>query len=421
MNARSSNLDFSDVDDFEEEEDGPSREEILTVSALNRRIKGILQAEVGWVRVMGEVSNLRTPRSGHAYFTLKDERSQLRAVLFRGAARKVKFDFGDGLEVVATGEISVYEPRGEYQIVVSRLEPKGLGALQLAFEQLKEKLQKEGLFDPERKRPLPFLPHRIGVVTSATGAVIRDICNVASRRFPGISILLHPVRVQGEAAAAEIATAVETMNRIAGIDVLIVGRGGGSLEDLWAFNEEAVARAVAASRIPVISAVGHEVDFTICDFVADRRAATPSEAAELAVPRLQDLLDRLDVQAGRLRESLRRAFEGPRTRVETAAVALDPARRLRWIQERQQRIDDLAERLDRGAKRLLVRRRDGLEGVGERLASLDPRRILARGYSVTQILPGGKALLRAKDAPPGTTLKTLLSEGEVRSVTEGDD
>ncbi|MHC5040665.1 MAG: exodeoxyribonuclease VII large subunit, partial [Planctomycetota bacterium] len=349
----SSNFDEEDL--LENEENASSRDEILTVSALNRRIKGILQAEVGWVRVMGEISNLRTPRSGHSYFTLKDEHSQLRAVLFRGAARNVKFEIEDGLEVVATGEISVYEPRGEYQIVISRLEPKGLGALQLAFEQLKEKLQKEGLFDPDRKRPLPFLPRTIGVITSATGAVIRDICNVASRRFPGISILLHPVRVQGEEAAGEIAGAVETMNRIPGIDVLIVGRGGGSLEDLWAFNEEIVARAVAASRIPVISAVGHETDFTICDFTADRRAATPSEAAELAVPRLKDLLDRLEVLAGRLRETLRRAFEGPRTRVEAAAAALDPARRLRWIQEKQQRLDDLAERLEGGSRRLLVR------------------------------------------------------------------
>ncbi|MHC4598475.1 MAG: exodeoxyribonuclease VII large subunit [Planctomycetota bacterium] len=408
-----------DEEDFEEEALRP-QDEIHTVSALNRRIKGVLQAEVGRVRVMGEISNLRTPRSGHSYFTLKDEHSQLRAVLFRGAARHVKFELGDGLEVVATGEISVYEPRGEYQIVVSRLEPKGLGALQLAFEQRKEKLKKEGLFEADRKRPLPFLPRRIGVVTSATGAVIRDICNVALRRFPGISILLHPVRVQGEEAAGEIATAVETMNRISGIDVLIVGRGGGSLEDLWPFNEEVVARAVAASKIPVISAVGHEVDFTICDFVADRRAATPSEAAELAVPRFEDLIGRLDVLAGRLRESLRRAFEGPRARVEAAAVALAPSRRLRWIQEKQQRIDDLAERLEAGSRRFLARRRDGLESLAERLASLDPRRILARGYSVTQVLPGGKALMRAKDAPPGTKLKTLLSEGEVRSVSEGE-
>jgi exodeoxyribonuclease VII large subunit len=409
---------YEEDDWYEDEGEQPSRDEILTVSALTRRIKGVLQAEVGRVRVMGEISNLRIPRSGHAYFTLKDESSQLRSVLFRGSARKLKFDLTDGLEVVATGEISVYEPRGEYQMVVTKLEPKGLGALQLAFEQLKEKLKKEGLFDPERKRPLPFLPGRIGVVTSATGAVIRDICNVALRRFPATSLLLNPVRVQGEGAAGEIAAAIGALNRIDGIDVLIVGRGGGSMEDLWAFNEEPVARAVAASKIPVISAVGHEVDFTICDFVADKRAATPSEAAELAVPRLADLLGGLDTLEQRLRENLRRSFEAPRAKVEAAAAFLDPARMQRWIHEKQQRFDEFGERLESATRRLVASRREALHSVAERLASLDPKRILARGYSVTQVLPGGVALRRAADAPPGTKLKTILADGEVVSEAE---
>ena len=395
--------------------------DVFTVSALTRRIKEVLSAEIGAVRVVGEISNLRVPASGHVYFTLKDASAQLRAVLFRRHASALKFEPADGLEVLASGEITVYEPRGEYQIVVTHLEPKGLGALQLAFEQLKEKLGREGLFDPARKRPVPFLPSRIGVVTSATGAAIRDICNVAFRRFPSASILVCPVRVQGEGAAAEIAAAVETMNRIGGIDVLIVGRGGGSLEDLWAFNEEEVARAVAASRIPVISAVGHEVDFTICDFAADRRAATPSEAAELAVPRLDQLLERLELLEKRLRRSLQRAFELPKARVDSAAAALDPARMLKKIHERHQRLDDLEERLGGSTGRMLGRWRERLSSLEDRLETLNPRAILARGYSVTLVGPPWKNLKEASQAPPGAKLKTLLAEGIVFSTVERDD
>ncbi len=392
--------------------------QVFTVSALTRRVKAILEDEIGRVDVVGEVSNLRIPRSGHAYFTLKDENAQLRVVLFRRYASRLKFDLADGIEVVATGDVSVYEPRGEYQLVATRLEPKGLGALQLAFEQRKEKLQKEGLFEADRKRPIPFLPGRIGVITSATGAAIRDIINIVYRRYPAASVLLHPVRVQGEEAAGEIAEAVRRMNRIGGVDVLIVGRGGGSLEDLWAFNEEAVARAVAGSEIPVISAVGHEVDFTICDFVADRRAATPSEAAELAVPRLDRMLEDLGNLAGRLRRGLRGAFEGPRARLEAAAAVLAPRRFLRSLQERQQRLDELGGRLEGSLRRLVARRRERIEAVGDRLEALNPRRILARGYSVTLAFPGGRAVRSPSDAPSGTVLKTLLAEGELRSVVE---
>ncbi|MHC5036241.1 MAG: exodeoxyribonuclease VII large subunit [Planctomycetota bacterium] len=392
----------------------------LTVTALTRRIKGLLEGEIGEVRVVGEVSNLRIPRSGHAYFTLKDEHAQIRAVLFRRYARGLRFDLADGIEVEATGEVSVYEPRGEYQIVVTRMEPKGLGALQLQFEQRKEKLRKEGLFDPARKRPIPFLPRRMGVITSATGAAVRDICNVSLRRFPRASLLLHPVKVQGEGAAEEIAEAVAALNRIGGIDVLIVGRGGGSLEDLWAFNEEVVARAVAASAIPVISAVGHEVDFTICDFTADVRAATPSEAAELAWPQLDEILLRLDTLSTRLMEGLRRTFEVPRARVEAAQAVLDPHRMLRFIQEKQQRLDEWAERLEGGVRRLTTRWGDRLTALDERLSGLNPKRILARGYSVTLTWPEGKAVRKSKDAPSGTRLKTILAEGEIFSVSEGD-
>ena len=285
---------------------------------------------------------------------------------------------------------------------------------------MKEKLRKEGLFDPERKRPIPFLPRRIGVITSSTGAAIRDIVNVILRRFPKASLLLHPVRVQGDEAPAEIASAVEAMNRIGGMDVLIVGRGGGSLEDLWAFNEEVVARAVAASAIPVISAVGHEIDWTISDFVADQRAATPSEAAELAVPRLDQLEETLEGQADRLRRALRRAFEGPRARLDAAAAVLKPRWMLRRVLEKQQRLDDLAERMGGSLVHMRRRWRESMDSLHERLEAVNPKRILARGYSVTLALPVGKAVKRPADAPAGTRLRILLHEGEITSVSEGN-
>jgi len=390
---------------------------ILTVTELTRRVKALLEKQIGSVRVVGEVSNLRVPKSGHAYFTLKDSGSQVNVVLFRRYAESLRFDLKDGLEVVVHGDVSVYEPRGEYQIVAVAVDPKGLGALQLAFEQLREKLRKEGLFEQSRKRPIPFLPRRIGVVTSITGAAVRDVCQIVMRRFPRASILIHPAKVQGEGAAEEVAEAIRRMNRIGGIDVLIVGRGGGSLEDLWAFNEEPVARAVAASRIPVVSAVGHETDFTICDFVADLRAPTPSAAAELAVPRLDELLERLDGAARRLRADLGRVFEERRARVDAAAARLDPRRFLRRVFERQQRLDDLGTRMAGAAARLIARRREGLAASEARLEGLNPLRILRRGYSVTLALPGGKAVLRPADAPPGTRLRTILAEGEILSQT----
>lgn len=243
--------------------------------------------------VGGEVSNVRRPGSGHLYFTLKDEESQLQAVLYRSQASRLRFDLKDGLQVVAFGDVSVYERGGRYQLTVSEIEPKGVGALQLAFEQLKERLREEGLFDPARKRPIPLLPGRIGIVTSPSGAAIRDILSVIGRRFADVRVLISPVRVQGETAAAEIVAAIDELNRRGDVDVIIVTRGGGSLEDLWAFNEEPVARAIARSRIPVISAVGHEIDVTIADFAADLRVPTPSAAAELVVAKKSELQERL--------------------------------------------------------------------------------------------------------------------------------
>ena len=256
---------------------------IYSVSELSQQIRNLLEKEFPDVWVVGEVSNFRAASSGHLYFTLKDESAQIRAVCFRNQARYLKFRPQDGISVIARGHLSVYETRGEYQLYIEYLEPAGLGALQLAFEQLKQKLAAEGLFDPGRKKPLPLLPRTVGVVTSPTGAVIRDILRVLRRRFRNMNVMLGPVKVQGEGAAEEIVEGIKTLNRQTGVDVIIVARGGGSLEDLWAFNEEIVARAIAASKIPIISAVGHETDFTIADFVADLRAPTPSAAAALVV------------------------------------------------------------------------------------------------------------------------------------------
>src|SRR3990170_6260873 len=262
---------------------------ILTVTQLTIRVKDLLEGTFPDVWVVGEISNLSAPRSGHIYFTLKDEQSQIRAVLFRSSQRFLKFTLQHGLQVICRGRVGVYEPRGEYQLVLEYIEPKGVGALQQAFEELKARLAKEGLFDLDRKKPLPLLPRRIGIITSPTGAAIRDMLRVIRRRHPKMEILIYPVVVQGAAAAPEIVEAIRYFNQEKNADVLIVGRGGGSLEDLWAFNEESVARAVYGSAIPVISAVGHETDYTISDFVADLRAPTPSAAAEMVVKNKEDI------------------------------------------------------------------------------------------------------------------------------------
>ena len=274
---------------------------IWTVSELTQKVKTRLEADFGEVWVEGEISNLRRPSSGHSYFTLKDDKSQIRAVIFRFMGRYLKFEPQDGMLVICRGKMSVYEPRGEYQLILDYMEPKGVGALQLAFEQLKEKLGKEGLFATDHKKPLPYLPRKIGIVTSSTGAAVRDILNVIGRRFPTMSILISPVKVQGEGSAPEIARAIDGLNLMDDIDVIIVARGGGSLEDLWSFNEECVARAIYRSSIPVVSAVGHEIDFTIADFVADLRAPTPSAAGELVVRDKGELVNFIESLSDRLR------------------------------------------------------------------------------------------------------------------------
>jgi exodeoxyribonuclease VII large subunit len=350
---------------------------VYTVSDLTARIRELLEGEFGEVWVQGEVSNFKAAPSGHVYFTLKDQGAQLRAVLFKSSLRLLKFQPKDGLSVTARGRISVYDPRGDYQLIVDFLEPAGFGALQLAFQQLKAKLAGEGLFDAERKKPLPLLPRRIGLITSPRGAVIADMLRILRRRFENLDIVLYPVKVQGEGAAEEIVRALRYFNRpperqVGGpADVLIVARGGGSIEDLWAFNEEKVARAIADSKAPVISAVGHETDFTIADFVADLRAPTPSAAAELVVQTKAQLTERIQTLRQSLQERLAYRLLGLRHRLGEMARhrAFESVARL--VRVRMQRTDELTYRLMDAARRQLSAILRRLESVQNRLTRLN--------------------------------------------------
>ncbi len=345
----------------------------ISVSDLNRAIKGQLEGEFGRVLVRGEISNFKPHTSGHFYFSLKDDKSQINAVMFKGFNNQLKFRPQDGMEVVARGKVTVYEPRGNYQIFCESLEPLGAGALQIAFEQLKAKLKSEGLFDASKKRPIPKLPQRLGLITSPTGAAIQDMMQVLGRRYRLVDITLIPTAVQGSGAAQEIVRAIELANRLNIFDVLIVGRGGGSIEDLWSFNEEAVARAIAASRIPIVSAVGHEVDFTIADFVADLRAPTPSAAAEIVVPSVDELLDRIARTRAQFQSAVLNRLEFLRNRRESlAARFVDPKRRL---QDLMLRCDELTERIFQTALRGLERQSTQVELLLHRLG--DPLRRLA--------------------------------------------
>jgi len=323
---------------------------MLSVRQVTELIRGaIAQHLPATLHVLGEVGNLSRPASGHLYFTLKDSASELRCVMWRSAAARLKFDPEAGMEVIATGGIDVYAARGTYQLIVRKLEPRGVGALEVAFRQLKDKLEREGLFDASRKRPLPRIPERIAVVTSPTGAAIRDILKTLARRFALAEVLVYPVRVQGEGAAEEISHAIRLLNEHAdvagGIDIVIVGRGGGSLEDLWAFNEEAVARAIAASRLPIVSAVGHEVDVTIADLVADLRAPTPTAAAELTTPTVLELIEHLERQRRRAGRTASQALQLSRAGLDTVLAYDGLARPLARIRERGQLVDEMQQRL----------------------------------------------------------------------------
>jgi exodeoxyribonuclease VII large subunit len=436
----------------------PAARRVLTVTELTIRVRDALEQQIGEVWVEGELSNCRVWNTGHLYFTLKDGASQLRGLMFKSALRYLRFKPADGTRVVARGRISVYEPKGEYQLVCEHLEPQGLGALQLAFDQLKKRLEAEGLFDAARKRPLPTLPRKIGIVTSLDGAAIRDIIKVLRRRYANAHLVVCPARVQGLDAVPELARALRQIGRVPGVDVVIVGRGGGSIEDLWAFNEEAVARAIARVPVPVISAVGHETDFTIADFVADVRAPTPSAAAELVVSRKDQFCDRIDRLRDRLAASARgrvqtlgrrvhviegrAAFAGfpgrlamrgrhaaevthalagamrvvlsGRSRrlqsLERQLVAFDAGRRLAAIRTRLVQADG---RLAGAAARHYDRTRSHLGATIGRLESLSPLAVLGRGYAVAWNADRSRILRDAAAVTPGDAIQVRLAKGEL--------
>ncbi|HZZ70995.1 MAG TPA: exodeoxyribonuclease VII large subunit [Pirellulales bacterium] len=392
--------------------------QVVTVSQLTAALKEVLEGCFPSVWVAGEISNFSRPQSGHCYLTLKDSDAQIRAVIWRSAAARVRFDLHDGLEVLCRGAIDLYAPRGSYQLVIQEIEPRGIGALELALRKLREKLAAEGLFHSDRKRALPPFPRHVAFVTSPTGAAIRDFLEVARRRWQGVRISVVPVRVQGDGAAAEIAAAIVQVNRWPQTpDVLVVGRGGGSLEDLWAFNEEIVVRAIHASRIPTVSAVGHEIDVTLADLVADLRAATPTEAAERIVPALEDLLTGLRIHQKRMTVALQK-------RAATARAALDAlsARRVfrkpfESLQNQARRLDEWAGRAERAVENLVAVQRQSLGAAAARLESLSPLSVLARGYSLTSSR-AGTLLRRAADAQVGDQIVTRLARGQLTSRVE---
>lgn len=384
----------------------------ITVSELTRRIREKLESGFSDVWITGEISGLRVPSSGHLYFTLKDKNAQIKVVFFRSGSRFLKFAPKDGLEAILRGRLTVYDPRGEYQIVAEYMEPKGIGALQLAFLQLKEKLEKEGLFDPARKRPLPARPRRIGVVTSPSGAAIRDILNVLGRRAPGVNILIAPATVQGDSAPAEIASAIADLNKIGGVDVLIAGRGGGSIEDLAAFNTEIVARAIASSSIPTISAVGHETDFTIADFAADLRAPTPSAAAEIVAKSEEDLIDALRGLRSRLTYAALQRLRNFRSRLSSEERALvNPMRRL---QDYALRLDELFGRLSTAQARHIQTLSAKVVSLSRALSILEPLAPLKAGFVIVKRPPDGRIIRSAVEAMAAGRLMLQFSDGEIQ-------
>ena len=433
---------------------------MLTVSELTRRIRSSLEDQFPSVWVEGEISNLRCPSSGHQYFTLKDRASQVRAVLFRRQAERLKFALQDGLEVLVSGRLTVYEPRGDYQLLIEAVEPKGIGALQLAFMQLKAKLEAEGVFHVSRKQPLPAFPERIGVVTSPVGAAIHDLLTIVHRRWPIAQIVIAPVAVQGSEAVGQIVRAIEMFNQVSPpvgtVDVLIVGRGGGSLEDLWAFNEERVVRAIAASRIPLVSAVGHETDVTLADLTADCRAPTPSAAAELVTPDCMVMKEQVRNARNRLARSLKSEIAVLSVRVQKASrrlpeprlmighyvqrvdelerqlyqkvtywcrniqlkllqhqSAIREANPLSTIQRKQTWVIDLKRHMVQGIQNSVLLRRHQTTLSISQLHQLSPLAVLARGYSIVRDVRHGKVLKKSTDTEVGAEVHATLSEGEL--------
>ncbi len=422
------------------------KDQIYTVSQVTEIVKTALEVALPQVWVEGEVSGYKKAASGHVFFSLKDEKSVIKAVMWQSTARKILFELKDGLKVVCRGKVSVYEPRGDYQLYVDLVEPKGKGALQLAFEQLKAKLKAEGLFEEARKRKLPLRPKTIGIVTSPTGAAIRDILRILERRYARLHVVIYPARVQGEGAAAEIVEGIDALGAWPGIDVLIVGRGGGSIEDLWAFNEEPVARAIARSPVPVISAVGHEVDFTIADFVADVRASTPSAAAEMVIATEEAFAEKIGTLARRLGETLR--FE-----VQHLRSDVDELARHRIFQNFQVKLANLARRVDeletrgrnvlraerqaiaehKGAallagerlgnilRRLMGEHRASWERLCAALNAMSPLAVLKKGYTLVWKEGGLRLARRIEDVVPGETVEVTYFKGEFSARVESVD
>jgi exodeoxyribonuclease VII large subunit len=401
----------------------PPGVKVLTIGELTRAIKGMLEETHANVWVEGEVSNLSRPSSyGHQYLTLKDDEAPLKAVLYRAIALRMRFDLRDGMRVIVRGRLTLYMPRGEYQLLIEEIQPKGIGPLELAFRQLKEKLSLKGYFDPKRKRKPPRIPRRIVLVTSPSGSAVRDMLEILSRRWPAAEVWICPVHVQGEGAAAEVAEAIGALNRLAvggrTIDVLVVGRGGGSLEDLWTFNEECVARAIFHSRIPVVTGIGHEDDLTIADMVADLRALTPSEAAEKIVPDRAAVLDWLTGLESRFRTDLRRRLETARSSLAELARRPCLRRPLERIRQEEEHLDDWNERLQRAMQRRVEQLHEQLKGRAARLESLSPLNVLARGYSLTRKQDEAAMLHDAEQVQAGERLVTRLQHGEIISRVE---
>lgn len=392
----------------------------FTVSELTRQIKNLVEANFPTIHVVGEISNCTKASSGHIYLTLKDDNAQIRAVMWRSTASRLKFDVEDGLEVVAKGPVEVYQARGSYQLIIERLVPQGVGALELAFQQLQQKLHAEGLFDPEHKRALPPLPRRIALITSPTSAAVRDMLQVLTRRWPAVQVVVVPVAVQGQAAAGEIAAALNTVHKIPDVDVVIAGRGGGSLEDLWSFNEEIVARAIFNCKIPVISAVGHEIDVTIADLVADRRALTPSEAAELAVPDVAEVRNGLRGIALRLQTVLRDRAQRNRAALDSLASRRLFTHPLGQIHEQTNRVDDYQRKLHRLMTHSTQSAQQKLRNISSSLAALSPLGVLKRGYTLSQDA-SNQTLSSIQNLKPGDQITTLFADGTATSAVESID
>ena len=391
----------------------------VSVSELTAHIRDIIDLDPLLKRVLvrGELSNYKVYSSGHRYFTLKDSEAALSCVMFRSDAERVRFRPENGMSVLCSGQVSVYARDGKYQLYVRQMQPDGVGDLYVAFEQLKARLQSEGLFASEHKKPIPVMPSRIAVVTSASGAAVRDIIRVLGKRWPLSKVIVLPVRVQGEEASREIAAAIRYANRWKVADLIIAGRGGGSMEDLWAFNEEITARAIYDSEIPVISAVGHEPDFTIADFTADRRAATPSNAAELAVPEREKVLESLAVTQLRADRAVRRILDSGARRLESLSSRPIMESPMAFIDQRRLDVDRFSERMDAAERHVLSENRQKYIRLVSALEALSPLRVLARGYSVVT-LPDGTVVRRSEQAAPGSLLRVRLSEGALNCRVE---